>query len=121
MNGSLPPSSSTVFLSAFPARSATLLPASSLPVRVTATMRGSSIRPATADDSISAVEKSPRGNPASRNTSSIWSAQRGTFEACFRTPALPAMSAGAAKRNTCQNGKFQGMTASTTPSGSKRT
>jgi hypothetical protein len=27
------------------------------------------------------------------------------------------MSAGAAKRTTCQNGKFQGMTASTTPRG----
>ena len=29
--------------------------------------------------------------------------------------------AGAAKRNTCQKGKFQGMTARITPSGSKRT
>src|SRR5262249_48226048 len=50
MNGSLPPSSSTVFFRAFPARSATLLPASSLPVSVTAAMRGSSIRPAAAED-----------------------------------------------------------------------
>ena len=64
MKGSLPPSSRTVFFSAFPARSATLLPASSLPVSVTAVMRGSSIRPATAEDSMSAVAKSPRGNPA---------------------------------------------------------
>ena len=35
------------------------------------------------------------------------------------SPTLPATSAGAAKRMTCQNGKFHGMTASTTPSGWK--
>jgi hypothetical protein len=36
MKGSLPPSSSTTFLSALPARSATSRPAPSLPVSVTA-------------------------------------------------------------------------------------
>ena len=45
----------------------------------------------------------------------------GTLEACLRTAVLPAISAGAAKRNTCQNGKFQGMTARTTPRGWKAT
>ena len=49
------------------------------------------------------------------------SAQPGTLEACFSTPVLPAMSAGAANRYTCQSGKFHGMTASTTPSGSNAT
>ncbi len=53
--------------------------------------------------------------------SSIASADCGTFDACLSSPALPAISAGAAKRNTCQNGKFQGMTARIGPSGSKRT
>ena len=43
MNGSLPPSSSTVFFSSRPARSATWIPACSLPVSVTATMRGSAM------------------------------------------------------------------------------
>ena len=33
-------------------------------------------------------------------------------------PAQPAISAGAANRNTCQYGKFHGITASTGPSGS---
>ena len=62
------------------------------------------------------------GKPAStKQRSRCASAQPGTFEACFSTPALPAISAGAAKRNTCQNGKFHGMTASTTPSGRKAT
>jgi hypothetical protein len=44
-------------------------------------------------------------------------AQPGTFEACLSTAALPAINPGAANRNTCQNGKFQGITASTTPIG----
>ena len=45
------------------------------------------------------------------------SAHCGTLEACFSSPTLPAISAGAAKRNTCQNGKFHGITASTGPIG----
>ena len=63
----------------------------------------------------------PRGNPASRKTSSMASAHCGTFDACLSSPTLPAISAGAAKRNTCQNGKFQGMTARTGPIGRNRT
>jgi hypothetical protein len=39
----------------------------------------------------------------------------------LRSPTFPAASAGAAKRTTCQNGKFHGITASTTPNGSYRT
>ena len=46
------------------------------------------------------------------------SAHCGTFGACFSSTTLPAISAGAANRNTCQNGKFQGMTANTAPIGS---
>ena len=45
------------------------------------------------------------------------SAVCGTFDACLSRPTLPAISAGAAKRTTCQNGKFHGITASTGPSG----
>ena len=63
------------------------------------------------------VRKRFSGKPARRKTSSIASAQPGTLEACFSTAALPAISPGAAKRKTCQNGKFHGITASTTPSG----
>lgn len=44
-------------------------------------------------------------------------AQPGTFEESFITAALPAISPGAAKRKTCQNGNFHGITAYTTPSG----
>ena len=35
----------------------------------------------------------------------------------MRIPTLPAISAGAAKRKTCQKGKFHGITARTGPSG----
>ena len=117
MNGSLPPSSSTVFLRCLPAWAATCLPAGSLPVRVTALTRSSAITRATSSEPISSVWKAPSGNPASRKMSAMASAHCGTFEACLRSPVLPAISAGAAKRNTCQNGKFHGMTARIGPSG----
>lgn len=57
------------------------------------------------------------GNPALVNRSSMYRAVCGTFDACLSRPVLPAMRAGAAKRMTCQSGKFHGITASTTPSG----
>ena len=40
--------------------------------------------------------------------------------ACLSSPTLPAISAGAANRTTCQSGKFQGMMARTIPSGEYR-
>ena len=45
------------------------------------------------------------------------SAHWGTLDACLSSPTLPAISAGAAKRKTCQKGKFQGMTARIGPIG----
>ena len=44
-------------------------------------------------------------------------AQPETLDACFKTPVLPAINAGAKKRKTCQKGKFQGITAKTVPMG----
>jgi hypothetical protein len=63
----------------------------------------------------------PPGTPASAKSASIASAEPHTLEACFRTHTFPARSAGIANRKTCQNGKFHGMTPSTTPSGSNAT
>jgi hypothetical protein len=108
-------------LISFAAVDATAAPAASLPVRVAATTRSSWRMRATRAEPTSRVWKQPSGNPASRKTSSIASADCGTFEACFRRPTFPAMRPGAAKRNTCQNGKFQGITARTGPSGRHRT
>ncbi len=120
-NGSLPPSSRTVFLMTRPAVDATAAPAASLPVSVAAATRSSSRMRATRDEPTRSVWNAPCGKPASRKTSSMASAHCGTFDACLSSPTFPAISAGAAKRNTCQNGKFQGMTARTGPIGRNRT
>jgi len=74
---------------------------------------------ATREEPTRRVLKTSFGRPASWRILSMARAHPQTFEACLSSPALPAMRAGAAKRKTCQRGKFQGMTASTTPSGSK--
>ncbi len=50
MNGSDPPSSSTLFFSVWPAAAATDMPACSDPVSVTAAMRGSSMSAAMSFD-----------------------------------------------------------------------
>ena len=100
---------------------ATALPAAVEPVSVTAAIRGSPIRRSTCAASRRRFGQSPSGAPASRKMDAIASPQPGVFGACFRTNALPAIIEGAAKRKSCQNGKFHGMIASTTPSGSYRT
>ena len=117
MNGSLPPSSSTVGLSASPAMAATDWPAGALPVSVAAATRSSRSTRSMVEDPISRVWKTWSGKPACTKSSSMYSAVWGTLLACLSSPTLPAMSAGAAKRIACQSGKFHGMTASTTPSG----
>ena len=113
MNGSEPPSSSTLFFNACPAVAATDMPAFSLPVRVTAAIRGSSMIAAMSLLSTKRLVKAPSGSPARRKMSSRRSAVCGTLDACLSSPTLPTMSAGAAKRTTCHSGKFQGMMANT--------
>ena len=117
-NGSLPPSSSTVFLISPPAIAATDRPAASLPVSVAAA------HPRVAQDPLDRVRADQQGleralreaGPAEQRPPGS-SAVCGTFEACLSSPTLPAISAGAANRITCQSGKFHGITASTGPSG----
>ena len=53
-----------------------------------------------------------------QSSSSIANAHCGTLGACFNSTTFPAINAGAANRNTCQNGKFHGMMANTGPTGS---
>jgi hypothetical protein len=121
MNGSEPPSSSTHFLSARPAAAPTAAPTRSLPVSVTSLRRGSPISRSLASPTdaspTSRVRNRPAGAPAAVRSCSMASAHWGTLGECFSRAALPAISAGAANRSTCQNEKFQGMMASTTPSG----
>jgi len=92
-------------------------PAASLPVSVTAWMRGSAIACSACAAEIMRALNTPRGKPASRKISSSACAHCGTLDACLSTMVLPAISAGAAARKTCQKGKFHGMMASTVPSG----
>ena len=70
MNGSLPPSSSTVFLSTSPAIAATDCPAGALPVRVAATTRSSRSTLSISPEPISSVWKTSSGKPALTNSSS---------------------------------------------------
>ncbi len=67
---------------------------------------------------MSRVWKTPAGRPASCSSASMASAHCGTLGACLSRATFPASSAGAAKRNTCQYGKFHGMIANTAPIGS---
>ena len=121
MNGSEPPSSSTVFFTACPASSAIREPVAVLPVSVTARTRSSAMTGSTAAPGTRSTRRRSFGKPASRTASSIASAHWGTLEACLRRAAFPAMNAGARNRTTCQNGKFHGITARITPSGSNAT
>ena len=118
MNASLPPSSSTTFFRCPPATLAIAAPTSLEPVTQIAATRGSATTSGTVAGGISMVRKSPTGNPALTTASSMASAHAGTLDACLRTTAFPAANAGASNLMTCQKGKFQGMTASTIPSGS---
>lgn len=117
MNGSEPPSSRTSFLISSPAMAATDRPAGSLPVSVAAATRGSRSTCSTRPEEISRVWNTSSGKPASRKSSSRYKAHCGTFEACLSSPTFPAISAGAANRMACHNGRFHGITASTTPIG----
>ncbi|SGN98611.1 Uncharacterised protein [Mycobacterium tuberculosis] len=117
MNGSLPPSSSTVGLISLPAIAPTDWPAGSLPVSVAAATRGSRRMASTAPELTSNVWKQPSGKPPRAMTSARYSAHCGTFDACLSRPTFPAISTGAANRTACHRGKFHGITARITPSG----
>ena len=120
MNGSLPPSSSTAFLMRARPRARDVA-AGALAAGQRhggdARVGDHALRPDAGIDE-QRLEDARREARRARKISSIASAHCGTFDACLSRPTLPAISAGAAKRKTCQKGKFQGMTASTAPSGS---
>ena len=121
INGSLPPSSNTVFFKHSPATLATADPAPSEPVKVTAAISGLRMTFSTWPEVMSSVLNKFSGKPALINISSTAKAEPATFEACFSAMLFPAIKAGAAPRNTCHNGKFQGITAKIIPKGSNRT
>ena len=122
--GSLPPSSSTVFFSTRPglrgdraARGGRCRSASP----ATIAGRAMSAVDLPASPISSAAEQRRRGKPASRKSSSIASAQPGTFEACLSRPALPAMSAGRGEAEDLPEREVPGHDGEhRRPSGSKR-
>ena len=122
MNASEPPNSSTDFFEARPAAAPAAAPARLEPVRVTAAMRSSAIRPSmtlgTSGSATTSVVRTFAGRPASTNNCCNASALPVTLGECFSRMPLPATSEGMAKRMTCQTGKFQGITAKTRPTGS---
>ena len=64
--------------------------------------------------------KTPGGAPASANSSAISSAPvSGVSGAGFRTTVLPSASAGATTRKPSTTGKFHGVIAATTPTGTR--
>ena len=121
-NASDPPSSSTDRLDARPAAAPTISPARLLPVRVTAAIRSSAIRPPTVSgtsaSSMTRVVTRWAGKPTCSKASARASAVPVTLGECLSSTPLPAASVGMANRMTCQTGKFQGITASTRPIGS---
>jgi hypothetical protein len=101
-NGSLPPSSSTVFFTARPAIAATARPAPVEPVNVTAATRSSVITPSLTSGVRSTLEtisdSAPAGSPACSATSGSSSEHPVVDGGCLSTIAVPASSA----RTTCQ-------------------
>lgn len=108
----LPPGSIPIFLSSSPHRFATCQPASVLPVSVTARISGFCNTASILLLFIRSVLNTPAGNHAFLKIASTRKPQPGTIEECFSA---------AAKRNTCQKGKFQGITPRMIPRGIKTT
>mmetsp|Transcript_86902 Transcript_86902/g.151244 ORF Transcript_86902/g.151244 Transcript_86902/m.151244 type:complete len:225 (-) Transcript_86902:304-978(-) len=121
MYESAPPSSRTARFSSRPAWAPSSFPTGVLPVRATPRTWGCSRTRLHCRPAMGRLVKTPGGNPASSITDWMAFAQVMTLEACFRSMVFPAERPQAACRNTCQNGKFQGMTIKITPRGWKVT
>jgi hypothetical protein len=97
---------------------ATARPAPVEPVRVTAATRSSVMtRLLTAGVWSNPATITASGTPAAAASSSSRNAQPVVEGACLSTTTFPAATAGASARTTCQQGKFHGMIANRTPSG----
>ena len=120
-NGSLPPSSSTHFLSPAAALCPTLAPATALPVNVTALTPSESIRWFAVSVLPITHWNTPSGTPDSLNAVSISMPDCGVMLAGFITMTFPAIRQGAANLSACQYGKFHGIMEPMVPSGSNVT
>ncbi len=122
MSGFLPPISSCTRTPDRTAASATERPTSCEPVKLTASMSGeeTSAAPMREPGPITRF-RTPGGRPARCTMSTIIHGEAGTSSAGLKTTQLPKASAGAIFQAGMASGKFHGVTAATTPTGSRVT
>ena len=97
------------------------LPTAVDPVKATLSMPGcaASAAPAVGPSPVTTLS-APGGNPASSASSASRSAVSGVSSAGLSTIAQPVASAGPIFHTAISSGKFHGMIAPTTPTGSRR-
>ena len=121
MFGDLPPSSSDTFFSVFAARAISCLPTSVEPVKAMASMPGwSTMALPTTLPRPGTTFSTPAGRPHSFAYSANFNRESEVFDAGLTTTVLPHASAGAIFHTASMSGKFHGVIAPTTPSGSRR-
>ncbi len=119
MNGALPPSSSETFFTVAAHCSISSLPTGVEPVKVSLRTIGLEvISPPIAFGSPTTTLNTPAGMPARWPSSASASADSGVCSAGLRTMVQPAASAGPALRVIIACGKFHGVMAAQTPTGS---
>src|SRR5690242_2907427 len=117
----LPPSSSVTRVRLRAATSITRLPAGTEPVKETLSTPGWPTRYSLTSRSAGRIDRTPSGRPASLAISPSRYASSGDSGDGFSTTVQPASSAGASLAAATNCGTFQGTTAATTPTGSRRT
>ncbi len=122
MKGALPPSSSESFFSVSAERRARCLPTGVEPVKLILRTRASSSQASTTSGvrwrEAVTMFGTPGGTPASSARATSASEVRGVSSAGLQTTVQPAARAGAILRAIIAAGKFQGVMAATTPTGS---
>ena len=120
MFADLPPHSSVHFLSVAEARAMISFPTAVEPVNETMSTSGwsTSAWPASGPKP-GTMFTTPGGKPASWNIDASSIAVEGVSSEGFRTTVLPAASAGPSFQIAIFRGKFQGVIAATTPTGSR--
>jgi len=123
MKGALPPSSKESRVTCFAAVSMIPLPTSVEPVKPIFRISGcvSSSAPTSRERLVVSTLNTPRGSPATSVMRAIASAVSGVADAGLRTTVQPAASAGAIFATAWWSGKFHGVIAATTPTGSGTT
>src|SRR3954453_9894109 len=119
--GDLPPSSSDTFFNVFAARAINPFPTSVDPVNTIASTPGlSTIALPTTEPRPGITFSTPGGSPHSFAYSANFRSDSEVFEAGLMTTVLPHASAGAIFQTASISGKFHGVIAPTTPTGSRR-